>query len=128
MTKAYGTSLAREYLHLTCALRNGVAAVSGDLAVLTDQILIALNHSADTTFEIDRWARQAAAEQDALDHLELVAQVDDEIACDVCGERPAVLFGRRGQRHSDDNGVPAYAVYSRHWKERKAESRGQGLF
>jgi hypothetical protein len=38
-------------------VRNGVAGVSGDLAVLTDQILVALNHPGDTTFEIDRWAR-----------------------------------------------------------------------
>ena len=91
MTEAYYVSLAREYLHLRQALRKGVAAVSGDLAVLTDQILIALGHPGDATFEIDRWARQVVAEQDALDHLELLAQIDDEIACDVCGERPAVL-------------------------------------
>jgi hypothetical protein len=91
MTEAYYVSLAREYLHLRQALRKGVAAVSGDLAVLADQILIALGHPGDATFEIDRWARQVAAEQDALDHLELLAQIDDEIACDVCGERPAVL-------------------------------------
>jgi hypothetical protein len=37
MTEAYYISLAREYLHLRQALRKGVAAVSGDLAVLTDR-------------------------------------------------------------------------------------------
>ena len=47
--------------------------------------------SFDTTFEIDCWAQQVTAEQDALNHLDLLAQTDDELACGVCDEQPAVL-------------------------------------
>ena len=91
MIEAYYGSLASEYLHLSQALRKGAAAVSGDLAVLTDQILVALNRPGDAAFEVERWARQMAAEQDTLDHLELLAQMDDALICEVCGERRAVL-------------------------------------
>ena len=34
---------------------------------------------------------EVAAEQDALDHLGLLAQTDDELACGICGEQPAAL-------------------------------------